>query len=483
MIQGCGSDVGKTLLVAGLCRLLTNQGLRVRPFKPQNMSNNAAVASDGGEVGRSTALQAFACRTPLTSHMNPVLLKPHANQRAQLIVRGQRVGEFAPRAHVDSKQWLLGLVVESFRNLEREADWIIVEGAGSPAETNLRTHDIANMGFAHAADVPVVLVGDIDRGHVIAALIGAHAVLHAADRERIVGFLINKFRGEVRLFEEGLATIVSHTKWRCLGVVPWLRDAARLPAEDSMSLEQPREGKVTDARRVRIGVVRLPHIANFDDFDPLQHEPSVDLTFVSPEDALPFAADLIILPGSKATCADLAVLRANGWEHDLHAYVRRGGRVLGICGGFQMLGHTVHDPLGIEGNRESIVGFELLNVATEMEERKVVREVRGIETTTGARVSGYEIHMGRSLGAGLARPMIRFDDGSSDGAVAHGGRVLGCHLHGLFDEPGFRAGLLGQLGAESDQLDARQRVDSALESIARSLEESLDISALMSLAR
>src|SRR3990170_4800871 len=335
MIQGCGSDVGKSLLVAGLCRLFTNRGLTVRPFKPQNMSNNAAVTADGGEIGRSTALQAIACRTPPTVDMNPVLLKPQSDIGAQLIVRGQRVGVMQASAHGRSKRELLQTALESFQRLQREADLVIVEGAGSPAETNLRANDIANMGFAHAAVLPVVLIGDIDRGHVIASLVGAHAVLDQADRARIRGFIINKFRGDAGLFEEGLRAIEARTGWPRLGVVPWLHDANALPAEDAMQLDQPRsgDGPASSSKRVRIVVPRLPHIANFDDFDALRLEPSVELIFVQPAQPLPLDADLIVLPGSKATIADLEFFRAQGWDIDLHAHARRGGRVLGICAG------------------------------------------------------------------------------------------------------------------------------------------------------
>ncbi|MET0658966.1 MAG: cobyric acid synthase, partial [Steroidobacteraceae bacterium] len=356
MIQGCGSDVGKSVLVAGLCRLLTNRGHRVRPFKPQNMSNNAAVTAEGGEIGRSTALQAIACRTPPTVDMNPVLLKPQSEIGAQLIVRGQRVGVLDARANGRDKQHLLQIALDSYRRLASDCDWIIVEGAGSPAETNLRTHDIANMGFAHAADLPVVLVGDIDRGHVIASLVGAHAVLDAADRARIRGFIINKFRGDAALFAEGLATIGHHTGWSSFGVVPWITATQRLPAEDAMQLEA-KPAAAANGARVKIAVPRLPHLANFDDFDPLAVEADVALVFVAPGEPLPLDANLIVLPGSKATIADLAFLREQGWEHELHTYLRRGGRVLGICAGYQMLGRFVHDPDGIEGSRRTIAGL------------------------------------------------------------------------------------------------------------------------------
>jgi adenosylcobyric acid synthase len=481
MIQGCGSDVGKSVLVAGLCRLLTNRRHRVRPFKPQNMSNNAAVTPDGGEIGRSTALQAMACRVAPTTDMNPVLLKPQSDIGAQLIVQGQRVGVLDAKDHGRDKRHLLRVAVESYRRLASECDWMVVEGAGSPAETNLRTHDIANMGFAHEVDLPVVLVGDINRGHVIASLAGAHAVLDAADRARIRGFIINKFRGDAALFADGITTIRSHTGWQSLGIVPWLPAAVRLPAEDAVPLEQyPRSASGGD--RVKIAVLQLPHIANFDDFDPLQQEPAVDLVYVRPGLPLPLDARLIVIPGSKTTISDLAFVRACGWEHDLHAHVRRGGRLLGICAGYQMLGSAIHDPLCIEGSQQSIAGLGLLDIVTTMEPRKILREVAGIEMQTGAPIQGYEMHLGSSSGS-ARRPMIRFDDGAYDGALSADGRIAGCHVHGLFRSTAYRAALLASLGARSSLNDHSARVDAALDEIAATLEEALDVDTLLRIGR
>jgi adenosylcobyric acid synthase len=485
MIQGCGSDVGKTILVAGLCRLLTNRGFSVRPFKPQNMSNNAAVTPDGGEVGRSTALQALACRVPLSVDMNPILLKPQSDLGAQLIVRGRRVGNFAAGSHGKSKRDLLQVALDSFHSLQRQADWVVVEGAGSPAETNLRHHDIANMGFAQAADVPVVLVGDINRGHVIASLVGAHAVLDEADRARVRGFIINKFRGDLSLFDEGLTTITKYTGWPSLGVVPWLQSTMYLPEEDGLRVKSPlaaTENADNATRRARIAVLRLKHIANFDDFDPLQHEPQVDFRFISPLDPLPLDIDLLILPGSKATIADLALLHEHGWEHELRTYVRRGGRLMGLCAGYQMLGRVVCDPHQIEGGAAEMAGFGFLDMQTEMTANKVLREVAGRETITGARISGYEMHVGRSTAAAAAEPMIRFDDGSQDGAVTRSEHVFGCHLHGLFAAPEYRAALLARLGASSSADDHRDKVHTALDDIAGVLQRSISVAALSALA-
>lgn len=483
MIQGCGSDVGKSVLVAGLCRVFVNRGLTVRPFKPQNMSNNAAVtAPDGegrtGEIGRAQALQALACRTAPTVDMNPVLLKPHSDTGAQLVVRGRVEGEWQAAAYQDRKAALLDVVLESYGRLQDQADLVIVEGAGSPAETNLRAGDIANMGFARAADVPVVLVGDIDRGHVIAALVGAHAVLDAGDRAMIRGFLINKFRGDPTLFDQGRAEIVRRTGWADLGMAPWLADARSLPAEDAVVLD-----RATGSRngRVRIAVPMLSRIANFDDFDPLRHEPSVDFGFIPPGQALPGDADLIILPGTKATLADLAFLRTQGWDVDLAGHVRRGGRVLGVCGGYQMLGRVISDPEGVEGVAGSAPGLGLLDVETMLGGDKTLRQTTGRLVDSDAAFEGYEIHIGQTDGPDARRPFACID-GRRHGAVSADGRIAGLYVHGLFDRVEARAALLANLGATSDGVDQTARVDQALDRIAVALETHFDIPALARIA-
>ena len=476
MIQGCGSDVGKSVLVAGLCRLFANRGLTVRPFKPQNMSNNAAVTADGGEIGRAQALQAIACRTPPTVDMNPVLLKPQSDIGAQLVVRGQMAGTWKARGYQERKAALLGTVLESFRKLEAESDLVIVEGAGSPAEINLRAGDIANMGFAIAADMPVVLVGDIDRGHVIAALVGAHAVLDDADRAMVRGFLINKFRGDPSLFQDGRAEIVRRTGWADLGMAPWLTAARRLPAEDAVVLDRAASAS---GRKVRIVVPMLSRIANFDEFDALRSEPDVEFSFVPPGTPLPGDADLVILPGTKATLADLAFFRAQGWDIDLFAHVRRGGRVLGICGGYQMLGRRLSDPDGVEGAPDTVEGLGLLDVETVMSGDKTLRPVTG-RLAGGAPFVGYEMHVGRTTGGD--RPMLTFADGVSDGAVSPDGRVRGAYVHGLFDQGQARAALLAELGAVSNGVDQDVRIDQALDEIAAVLEQAFDIPALAALA-
>ncbi|MEW5685217.1 MAG: cobyric acid synthase [Pseudomonadota bacterium] len=475
MLQGCGSDVGKSVLVAGLCRLFANRGLVVRPFKPQNMSNNAAVTADGGEIGRAQALQALACRALPTVDMNPVLLKPQSDVGAQLVVRGRMAGTWKAAGYQDRKAALLPTVVESFRRLQAEADLVIVEGAGSPAETNLRANDIANMGFAHAADVPVVLVGDIDRGHVIASLVGAHVVLEGADRDRIRGFLINKFRGDARLFDAGRAEIVARTGWTDFGMAPWLHAAARLPAEDAVVLERLSDG---ERRRMIVAVPMLLRIANFDDFDPLRAEPDVDLRYVPPGRPLPGEADLVILPGTKATLADLAFLRAQGWDIDLAAHVRRGGRVLGICGGYQMLGARIADPDGVEGPPGEAAGLGLLPVETVLTGDKVLRPAVG--ELSGGRFEGYEIHVGRTTGA--ARPWLSMADGTREGAVSPDGRIAGCYVHGLFNAAPARTAFLADFGAASAVGDYGEVVDRALDEIAEVLCGAFDIAGLARLA-
>jgi len=504
MIQGCGSDVGKSVLVAGLCRLFSRRGIVVRPFKSQNMSNNAAVTSGGGEIGRAQALQAQACYTKPTVDMNPVLLKPQSELGAQLIVRGKMVGTLDASAHGRDKRALLDVAVDSYQRLAQEARLMIVEGAGSPAETNLRKNDIANMGLAQALELPVVLVGDINRGHVIASLAGAHVVLDAADRALIRGFIVNKFRGNPQLFEDGVRRITEHTGWPSIGVVPWLKAASRLPSEDGMQLEG-RHTSQSPHSRVKIAVPQLSRIANFDDFDPLREEPDVELVFVSPGQPLPVDAALILIPGTKATIADMEFMRSQGWDIDVLSHVRHGGRVLGVCGGYQMLGNTISDPDGIESAPRTVRGLGLLDVDTVMRGDKTLREVSGVllgthlrggaqgtgASTAGAGVvggvgtvpfAGYEMHIGSTTGPGVAHPFLRFSDGSIDGAISADGRVAGCYVHGLFGVTAARAALVSQIGAMSSNDDHTARVDAALDEIAGVLESCLDIRALAAIA-
>ncbi len=477
MIQATGSNAGKSTLVAGLARALVRRGLKVAPFKPQNMSNNAAVAVEGGEIGRAQAVQARAARMIPSVHMNPVLLKPETDSGAQIIVQGRRWGTLRAKNFLDKKAALLPAVLDSFAQLARDADIVLVEGAGSPAEINLRAGDIANMGFAAAADVPVVLLGDIDRGGVIASLAGTHLVLEPDERARIRGFLINKFRGDVSLFDQGLAAVTRLTGWPSLGVVPWLPRAAWLPAEDAVDLDRAHPSA---SSRV-IAVPVLARIANFDDLDPLGMEPGVKLVFVRPGEPIPGNAEVVILPGSKSTVGDLAFLRAQGWDIDIKAHVRRGGHVLGLCGGYQMLGRTIADPEGIEGPAATVEGLGLLDISTVMIADKSTRLVQGIHFATGTPVEGYEIHLGRSEGRDCERPVVTID-GRPDGASTADGRVQGTYVHGLFTGDLFRKAWLAHLGIASSLAYASQ-IESALDALADHLEVHLDIDAILSIAR
>jgi adenosylcobyric acid synthase len=477
MIQATGSNAGKSTLVAGLARALVRRGLKVAPFKPQNMSNNAAVAVEGGEIGRAQAVQARAARMIPSVHMNPVLLKPETDSGAQIIVQGKRWGTLRAKNYLDKKAALLPAVLDSFAQLARDADIVLVEGAGSPAEINLRAGDIANMGFAAAADVPVVLVGDIDRGGVIASLAGTHLVLEPDERARIRGFVINKFRGDAGLFDQGLAAVTRLTGWPSLGVVPWLPRAAWLPAEDAVDFDR---ANTSAATRV-IAVPVLARIANFDDLDPLGMEPGVKLVFVRPGEPIPGNAEVVILPGSKSTIGDLAFLRAQGWDIDIKAHVRRGGHVLGLCGGYQMLGQTIADPEGIEGPAARVEGLGLLDIVTVMSADKSTRLVQGIHSATGTPIEGYEIHLGRSEGRDCARPVVTID-GRPDGAGTADGRVQGTYVHGLFTDDIFRKAWLAQLGIAST-LAYETQIESALDALADHLEAHLDIDAILGIAR
>lgn len=484
MLQGTGSDVGKTVLVAGLCRAARKRGLKVRPFKPQNMSNNAAVANlpgepGGGEIGRAQWLQAIACGTEPTVHMNPVLLKPQTDVGAQVVVQGKVFGQARARDYLTLKGQLMAAVMDSWAKVGEGADLVIVEGAGSPAEINLRDRDIANMGFATRADVPVVLVGDIDRGGVIASVAGTHLILPGEDRRMIVGYLINKFRGDVTLFEDGIAAIEGFTGWPCFGVVPWLKAAARLPSEDSVVLERLASG---EKRALKVAVPMLSRIANFDDLDPLKAEPQVEVVFVPPGQSLPVDAGLVVIPGSKSTIGDLLRFRENGWDRDLAAHRRRGGHVVGICGGFQMLGRVVRDPDGIEGNVTETEGLGLLDVETVMEPEKTVRNVAARSVVFDLPLQGYEIHLGRTSGPDGQRPAVTID-GEADGATSADGKVFGTYLHGLFGADAFRSKFLESLGVRGAGIDYRAQVDNALDEIAAELEAHLDCDAIFALAR
>ena len=480
MFQGTGSDVGKSLIVAGLARAYARRGLAVRPFKPQNMSNNAAVTADGGEIGRAQALQARAAGTPPSVHMNPVLLKPQSECGAQVVVRGRVHGNAKAAAYQDLKPDLLPIVLDSYARLQREADLVLVEGAGSASEVNLRANDIANMGFARAADVPVVLIGDIERGGVIASLVGTQAVLDAADAALVRGFMINKFRGDPVLFKTGMQRIAQATGWPALGLIPYFADARLLPAEDALGLEQKRPQKAQ--ARIRVAVLILPHIANFDDLDPLEAEPGVEVVRVQPGAALPGDADLVILPGSKATVAGLGTLRAAGFDVDIMAHRRRGGMILGLCGGFQMLGRTISDPGGIEGTPGVIDGLGLLDVDTTLSDEKRLEPVTG-QTSDGASVTGYEMHMGVTEGTDRARPFARLAEGLSDGAVSADGRVIGTYIHGLFSDDRQRAAWLKRLGGATAGVAYDDSIEQTLDALAAHLAAHIDLDLLLTLAR
>jgi adenosylcobyric acid synthase len=477
MLQGTGSDVGKSVLVAGLCRAFANRGLSVRPFKPQNMSNNAGVTVDGGEIGRAQVLQALACRVEPHSDMNPVLLKPQADCTSQLVVHGTVRGMLGASKFREARRPLLAEVMTSYRRLQQQCDVLVVEGAGSPAEINLRDGDIANMGFARAAGVPVVLVGDIDRGGVIAAIVGTRAVIDPDDAAMIRGFIINKFRGDPTLFADGYSQIEVLSGWRGFGVLPWLPAVACLPSEDAVVLER------TEPRREGRKIVAcpiLPRISNFDDLDPLKLEPSVELIMVPPGRPIPVDAALVVLPGSKATIADLAFLRAEGWDTDILAHHRRGGLVLGLCGGYQMLGRHLADPYGFEGPPARVAGLGLLDVETVLMPDKTLRKVSG--QALGASFDGYEMHMGETTGADCARAFALLDGERDDGAMSADGRVLGSYVHGLLAGPALRSALLGIIGLKSFGGDYAASIDAALDEIAAAMEDHLDVEALLALA-
>ena len=481
MFQGTGSNVGKSVLVAGLCRAAVRRGLRVAPFKPQNMSNNAAVTEDGGEIGRAQALQARACRLASHTDMNPVLLKPETECGAQVIVRGKRHSSQKAGEYIRIKQQLMPVVLESFRRLSADYDLVLVEGAGSPAEINLRKNDIANMGFALAADVPVILIGDIDRGGIIAQLVGTDAVLPAADRKQIAGFIVNKFRGNIALFNDGYQMIEAQTGWPGFGVLGYFDRAWQLPAEDALDLRsRPSSG------HVKIVCLCLSRMANFDDLDPLAQENNVQLVMLRAGQAIPGDADLVLIPGSKSTRGDLAFLRAQGWDIDLLAHRRRGGHILGLCGGYQMLGEVIADPEGLDGLRGESKGLGLLKVNTTMDAEKTLREVTAHHSESSLVLKGYEIHSGKTEGLDCQRPFAfvgHGEDRRPDGACSEDGHVQGTYLHGLFCEDDFRRAFLARLGAPVSNMSFEKTLDDVLDQLADHIEQQLDVDAIIACAR
>ncbi|MBF8675486.1 cobyric acid synthase [Pseudomonas fulva] len=446
MVQGTTSDAGKSTLVTALCRWLLRQGIGVVPFKPQNMALNSAVTADGGEIGRAQAVQAQACRLAPHTDMNPVLLKPNSDTGAQVIIHGRAVTSMNAVAYHDYKAIAMQAVLASHQRLSQGWPVVMVEGAGSPAEINLRAGDIANMGFAEAVDCPVILVADINRGGVFAHLVGTLELLSPSEQARVKGFVINRFRGDIALLQPGLDWLEARTGKPVLGVLPYVTDL-HLEAEDGIDRRQGEKQQ----RVLKVIVPVLPRISNHTDFDPLRLHPQVDLQFIGPGQPVP-PADLIILPGSKSVRGDLAQLRARGWDKAIERHLRYGGKVIGICGGLQMLGREVHDPLGLEGAAGSSPGLGLLDYATVLEADKQLRNVAGTLHLDASPVTGYEIHAGVTTGPALAQPAIRLSDGRCEGAISPDGQVLATYLHGLFEGSASCAALLRWAGLEDVQL-------------------------------
>jgi adenosylcobyric acid synthase len=476
MVQGCTSDAGKSALVTALCRWLHRRGVRVAPFKPQNMALNSAVSIDGGEIGRAQAVQAQACGLPPHSDMNPVLLKPNSDTGAQVIIQGRVLGNMHALEYHAYKTTARAAVFDSYRRLAAAYDCVIVEGAGSPAEINLRAGDIANMGFAEAADCPVILIADIDRGGVFAHLVGTLELLSDTERARVCGFVINRFRGDLSLLQSGLDWLEARTGKPVLGVLPYLH-GLELAAEDAL----PRVKENHRPGQLRVIVPALPRIANHTDFDALRLHPAVDFRFVAPNE-IPPAADFIILPGSKSVRADLAWLRAQGWDAALQKHLRYGGKLLGICGGFQMLGNQIHDPAGLEGAPGSSDGFGWLDFETTLAPEKQLRTVRGTLADGVTAVVGYEIHAGVSSGAALAAPLCVFD-GIADGAISADDQIRGTYVHGIFDTPAAADALLAWAGlvAGTASPDIAALHDAAIDRLADAVEAHLDTAALLNM--
>ena len=476
MVQGTTSDAGKSTLVTALCRWLRRQQVTVAPFKPQNMALNSAVTADGGEIGRAQAVQAQAAGLPPHTDMNPILLKPNSDVGAQVIIHGHAVSNMDAVAYHDYKRVAMEAVLASHRRLSEAYRVVMVEGAGSPAEINLRANDIANMGFAEAVDCPVILIADIDKGGVFAHLVGTLELLSPSERARIQGFVINRFRGDIALLQPGLDWLERRTGKPVLGVLPYLMDF-HLEAEDAIDLRQSAKA----AHTLRVVVPALPRISNHTDFDPLRLHPQVDLRFVGPGQAIP-GADLIILPASKSVRADLAWLRENDWDAAIHRHLRYGGKVLGICGGLQMLGERIADPLGIEGEAGQSEGLGLLTLTTELAAQKQLRNVRGHLLLGDAPIDGYEIHAGISQGPALERAAVQLEDGRMEGAVSADGQVLGTYLHGLFETPEACQALLGWAGLnEAQRVDYHALRERDIERLADMVEAHLDTARLKSL--
>ncbi|MCG5494252.1 cobyric acid synthase [Ectothiorhodospira variabilis] len=495
MIQGTNADVGKSLVVAGLCRAFTRRGLTVRPFKAQNMSNNAAVTVDSdappradgtpvrGEIGRAQALQALACGAPNSVHMNPVLLKPQSDMDSQVVLRGRVLGTWSAAGYQTMKTDLLPAVVDSLHRLAAESDLVLIEGAGCGSERYLRARDITNMGLAEAADIPVILLGEDARGGITASVLGSHQLWTTSERARVQGYLVNRFRGDPAVFAPAAEDMTRATGWPNLGLIRWFDGAARLAQEDSLALDQQHS---SSGPGLRIVVPRLPRVANFDDLDPLAAEPGVDVRWIPPGQPLPRDADVVLLPGSKATRSDLECLYREGWHHDIHTHVRHGGHVVGLCAGYQMLGRVIRDPEGIEGPAGDTPGLGLLDMETTLTGDKRLLDLDARDRLSGEALTGYEMHMGRTAGPALETPWLILEDTEGtrpEGARSANGRIMGGYVHGLFAADGFRRHWLEGLGAKTSGLNYAERVDATLNAFADQLEADLDLDRLWELAQ
>ena len=477
MIQGCTSDAGKSTLVAALCRLLHRQGYSVAPFKPQNMALSAAVTEDGGEIGRAQATQALACGLAPHSDMNPVLLKPTSDRKAQVIIRGKSIGHLGALDYHDYKSTAKTAVLDAWQSLTSQYDICLVEGAGSPAEINLRENDIANMGFAESVDIPVILIADIDKGGVFAHIIGTLACLSESEQARIKGFVINRFRGDIALLQSGLDWLEAKTAKPVLGVLPYIMDL-KLDEEDAV-----RRPNRSDNALLKIRILRLPHISNHSDFTPLLNDPRLDVDYLS-LDAPAVDADVLIIPGSKAVMNDLTQMNEHDWRNKLLRHLRYGGKVLAICGGFQMLGRQLLDPKKIESDRPTMTGLGIFDFATRWQSDKILQQRTG-KLWSGAAMTGYEMHQGVSSGNGLTqRPFATFDDGSTDGAISEDGKIIGTYCHGLFDHPDAYRGLIGWMGLTDENfhtIDHKQQQLAELDRLADMVEQRVDMTHLLNI--
>ncbi|WP_087461776.1 cobyric acid synthase [Oleiphilus messinensis] len=492
MIQGTTSDAGKSTLVTGLGRILKRRGVAVAPFKPQNMALNSAVTADGGEIGRAQALQAIACGVPATTDMNPVLLKPTTDQGAQIIIHGKAITNMQAQAYHDYKRTAFAAVIASFDRLTAAYECVLVEGAGSPAEINLRQNDIANMGFAEAVDCPVILVADIDRGGVFAHLVGTLELLSETEQRRVVGFVINRFRGDIALLQSGLDWLEQRTGKPVLGVLPYLPEFY-LDAEDGVGLEQASTDASGNKAVLNVVIPMLPRISNHTDFDPLRLHPNVNLQFIRPGGKIP-PADVIILPGSKSVIADLTWLRDQGWEHEIFRHLRYGGKVIGICGGYQMLGQTIADPHGIEGPTQKADGLAILDIATTLEPEKQLKQCEGTLQLTDeppVQVKGYEIHAGITTLPTAGKRPVKITSTqraqhpediaeSEDGLISKDNQVFGTYLHGIFDQPDALQAILNWCGLQPEtRVDINTLREQSIDRLADSMEQHLDMGKIL----